>query len=277
MKKTYRILSVFLLTMALTSCTSEKKAPEAEIKENQTSQNDNKEAENKSELATKEEKTEIENNSGDKTEKEDAKKEIEDLLKASSLLKSLRNQTKITIKNNDVEKTQVLEGEGEFDPKTGNILNGKYQITNSDGTYQKAEFVGDADKTMKLEEKDASGNITTNVENRVDYYVNPNYFDLVKIIDSMKDDLVLEDNGKSYKLTLDSKNIDLFGLFKEQFSLEFNNFTQNEAEKEFEIIIDKETNLLQNLKLSFKFDDDTKGHVFLRIESEFNDYEFDKI
>lgn len=271
MKKIYKILLIFLLIMALTSCGSDKKVSKENISQGQPNQENSQKSEYKSVVGTKQEKSEDET---EKFEKKDLSKVIEDLLNASSLLKSFHSQSIFTINNNDVVRTQVFEGEGEFDPKTGEVLNGKYQITNNDGTYKKVEFVGDIDKTMKLEEKDSGGNITTTVENNVNYFINPNYFDLVKVIDSMKDDLVLEDSESSYKLSLKSNNTDIFGLFKDQYSLEFNNFTQDETKKEFEVIIDKKTNLLTDIKFSFELNDDVKGHVFLGIESGYNNFEF---
>lgn len=84
------------------------------------------------------------------------------------------------------------------------------------------------------------------------YFISPNYFELVRTINSIKGDLDVEDAGDSYRLSLKSQNTDLLGLFKEQFSIEFTNFDQHETEKDFEILINKESKLLTDLSYLLK-------------------------
>ena len=105
------------------------------------------------------------------------------------------------------------------------------------------------------------------------YFISPNYFELVRTINSIKGDLDVEDAGDSYRLSLKSQNTDLLGFFKEQFSIEFTNFDQHETEKDFEILINKESKLLTDLKLSFEIEDEERGYLYIEVLSNFDKFE----
>ena len=128
---------------------------------------------------------------------------------------------------------------------------------------------------MNVEEKDIDGNVNKSSSSNVEYYLSPNYFYLVKILEKMKNDLVLEDKGSVYKLSLRSQNVDLYGLFKDQYSLDFNNFSQSDTTKKFEVEIDKESNLLTKLMLNFNLESEQLGNADLTAVSEFYDFSFD--
>lgn len=264
MKNIYKGLSFFLLIFILVSCKGEEKAP---VETSPTTAIE--------ETEEKEDEVEKDNDIDTEEEKDSevsAEEVVEQLVSASSQVNGLKNKNIFSVDDKTKEVVQRMDGEGEFDPKTGDILKGTYQIEDSDGTSQKIEFVGDEESTLIVEKKEANGESTKDISNGGEYFVNPNYFELVDIINSLKGDLVVEDEGSSYKLTLRSQNVDLYGLFQESYSLKFKNFTQNEAEKHLEVKIDKESKLMESLILTFTVDDEEKGYINLEADSKFEDF-----
>lgn len=273
MKKTYKILASLLLVAVLAACKGNTNPSDGEVKET----NPKIEEEAKDDVNTKEDKEENAQEDSKAEENSqadlDADQILDDMLEASLSLKKLHSKNNFMVDDGASVENQLMEGEGEFNPKTGEVLNGKYNITNSDGSYQKIEFVGDEEGTGYMETGHADGSMTKENYTGGGYFITPNYFELVRIINSMKGDLDVTEEGDSYKLSLKSQNTDLFGLFKEQFSIKFTNFDQHETEKNFEILVDKESKLLKDLKLSFKIDDETKGYIYLEVLSNFDKFE----
>ena len=275
MKITYKILASLLLIATLGACMGDKNPSDGEVEDKNPLVEEKSEDENKTEEQVSEEKEEEAENTEDVASTDlDADKVLDEMLDASKNLKKLHSNTTFTIDDREEKQTQVMDGEGEFDPETGEVLNGKYSITNSDGSYQIFDFVGDEEGSGYLEEGHADGSMTKETSTGGGYFISPNYFELVKMINSMKGDLDIKEEGDSYRLSLKSQNTDLLGLFKEQFSIEFTNFDQHETEKDFEILIDKESKLLTDLKLSFEIEDEERGYLYIEVLSKFDKFEF---
>lgn len=280
MKRTYKILASLLLLASLVACSGDKNPSDGEVKEENPTieEKSDKDVEKSTEDEGKEEGKEKDQGKDIDTEDSsadlDSDKVLDEMLEASKSLKKLHSNTTFTIDDKEEVTTQVMDGEGEFDPETGEVLNGKYSLNNSDGSYQIFDFVGDEEGTGHLEQGNADGSMTKESSTGGGYFISPNYFELVRIINSMKGDLDVEDAGDSYKLILKSQNTDLLGLFKDQFSIEFTNFDQHETEKGFEILVDKESKLLTDLKLSFEIEDEERGYLYLEVLSKFDKFEF---
>ena len=140
----YKILPILLTTLILVSCNDE------DVKEKEKVGTDKKQVaistkdkirpdptnEKMDKSQPKENKNkELENPDKEKSDEKseestDIKSEevIDDLVKTSSYLKSLGGKTSFEIKDSKKEHKQSLEGSGEFDPSTGEVLNGKYDI-----------------------------------------------------------------------------------------------------------------------------------------------------
>lgn len=269
MKTTYKILASLLLVATLAACKKDTNPSDGEVKEVNPTIEEKSEEESQTKNKDSEDKGQEDNSAN-----LNADQILDDMQKASLSLKKLHSNTTFTVDDKEEVQTQVMDGEGEFDPEIGDVLNGKYSLTNSDGSYQIFEFVGDEEGTGYLEQANADGSVTKETSSGGGYFISPNYFELVRIINSMKGDLDIKEEGDSYKLSLKSQNTDMFGLFKEQFSIEFTNFDQHETEKVFEILVDKESKLLKDLKLSFKIDDETRGYIYLEVLSKFDKFEF---
>lgn len=276
MKTTYKILASLLLVAILAACKGDKNPSDSEVKEVNPTIEEKSEEKTQTNKEVKEEKVQKEDSEDEKdlSSNLNANQILDDMLEASLRVKKLHSNTTFTVDDKEEVQTQVMDGEGEFDPETGEVLNGKYSLTNSDGSYQIFDFVGDEQGTGYLEQGNADGSMTKETSSGGGYFIRPNYFELVQIINSMKGDLDVKEEGNSYKLSLKSKNTDLLGLFKEQFSIEFTNFDQHETEKVFEILIDKESKLFTDLKLSFEIEDEERGYLYLEVLSKFDKFEF---
>ncbi|MGT2925345.1 DUF6612 family protein [Streptococcus caviae] len=118
------------------------------------------------------------------------------------------------------------------------------------GANQYQEIVGDQNTARVRTSKDGSWK-TANPKGR--YTVRPSYFNFLKVLYSMEDDLVLKQRGSEYKLTLRSQNVDLVSLFREELSLYIRGISQSELKKDFEVTFDKKTFYLKNFNLQLSY------------------------
>lgn len=113
-------------------------------------------------------------------------------------------------------------------------------------------------------------NLTQNME--VDTYsAYPDYFYLLNIINSMEENLELLETNENYILHLTTDDIDLMGLFQEEYDISITGIDQSELEKHALFTFNKDDLLLNFLHLSFY----TQGERFafyIDIQTEFENW-----
>lgn len=134
------------------------------------------------------------------------------------------------------------------------------------GANQYQEIVGDQNTARVRTSKNGSWK-TADPQGR--YTVRPSYFNFLKVLYSMEDDLVLKQSGSEYKLTLRSQNVDLVSLFKEELNLYIRGINQSELKKDFEVTFDKKTFYLKDFNLQLSYDGQ-RGQLDLEADGTFS-------
>ena len=93
------------------------------------------------------------------------------------------------------------------------------------------------------------------------YYIQPDYFKLLKALSSMSDDdLRLKEERDDYVVSLKNQNTDLIGLFGKEFDLELTGITQADMQKELTVKFDKKNFYFKEFQLKLSYDGD-KGKL----------------
>ncbi|MGT2949144.1 DUF6612 family protein [Streptococcus devriesei] len=138
------------------------------------------------------------------------------------------------------------------------------ETVNGSNRYQ--EIIGDKNKAQVRSSKDGNWRSAT-PDGR--YTINPSYFNFLKVLYSMEDDLVLKQSGSEYKLTLRSQNVDIVSLFREELNLYVRGISQSELKKDFEVTFDKKTFYLKDFDLQLSYSGN-KGKLDLEADGTFS-------
>ena len=142
--------------------------------------------------------------------------------------------------------------------------------SNEDGT-QLNELVylyDDGGAIYTRVEEDGEWNHEGNYES---FALNPDYFELIQIMDQLGDDLQVEERDDAYILSLSSNKIDLVGLFRDQYNLEFEGIDGIDMDKDLQVTIDKESHLMTQFHLVLDYSGED-GDLKMDINSNYHDF-----
>ncbi|WP_165209250.1 DUF6612 family protein [Streptococcus tangpeifui] len=144
-------------------------------------------------------------------------------------------------------KNQKMEADLDYGDQAGDVerANG-FISTKQDGSeeYQAFKMPGGGDIYSR-----GSRDAPWSLKSIDGYNVDPDYFDFLDIVYSMKDDLKLKDDGTNYTLVLKSQNVDLVSLFEDELNMYLTGDSQSSMKKTFEVSFDKENFRLKSFKL----------------------------
>ncbi len=106
------------------------------------------------------------------------------------------------------------------------------------------------------------------------FFINPDYFNIIDIIFSIKDSLVIEETGEECKLVFDKekgKDVDLFELFKDEFGLNVSGIKSDDLDKKMVFIFDKKTHFLKSVTLDFNYNGKA-GKLILKATVDYSDF-----
>ncbi len=103
------------------------------------------------------------------------------------------------------------------------------------------------------------------------FALNPDYFELIHILDQLGDDLEVEEKEDAYILSLSSNKIDLVGLFRDQYNLELEGIDGIDMDKDLQVTIDKESHLMTQLHLILDYSGED-GDLKMDINSNYQDF-----
>lgn len=144
-------------------------------------------------------------------------------------------------------KTQKMKADLDYGDQAGDVKRANGSIsTKQDGSedYQAFKMPGGGDIYSR-----ASQDAPWTLKSVNGYNVDPDYFDFLDIVYSMKDDLKLKDDGANYTLALKSQNVDLVSLFEDELNMYLTGDSQSSMKKTFEVSFDKENFRLKSFKL----------------------------
>lgn len=142
--------------------------------------------------------------------------------------------------------------------------------SNEDGT-QLNELVylyDDGGAIYTRTEEDGEWNHEGNYES---FALNPDYFELIQILDQLGDDLQVEERDDAYILSLSSNKIDLVGLFRDQYNLELEGIDGIDMDKDLQVTIDKESHLMTQFHLVLDYSGED-GDLKMDINSNYHDF-----
>lgn len=103
------------------------------------------------------------------------------------------------------------------------------------------------------------------------FALNPDYFELINILDQLGDDLQVEERDDAYILSLSSNKIDLVGLFRDQYNLELEGIDGIDMDKDLQVTIDKESHLMTQFHLILDYSGED-GDLKMDIDSNYQDF-----
>ncbi|WP_019803873.1 hypothetical protein [Streptococcus mutans] len=164
-------------------------------------------------------------------------------------------------------KHQTMTADIGYDSYTASINRANIIIEETiNGVDSYQELVGNQNSSQSRTSKD--GNWTKS-NAAGSYRVHPSYFNFLKVLYTMKDDLVLKQSGNVYRLGLRSQNVDIVSLFKEELNLYLRGVSQSELKKGFEVTFDKKTFHLKTFKLSLSYAG-SRGQLDMIAKGEFS-------
>ena len=142
--------------------------------------------------------------------------------------------------------------------------------SNEDGTQlnELVYFYDDGGAIYTRVEEDGEWNHEGNYES---FALNPDYFELIQIMDQLGDDLQVEERDDAYILSLSSNKIDLVGLFRDQYNLEFEGIDGIDMDKDLQVTIDKESHLMTQFHLVLDYSGED-GDLKMDINSNYHDF-----
>lgn len=114
-------------------------------------------------------------------------------------------------------------------------------------------------------------NLAADQEISEEYTVNPEYLELVEIIQGLENDLIVEETDDAYLLTLANEDTKLFSLFQAQFDLNLSGLDPNEMDKKALFAFNKDNYYLEYILLDFSYE--TEGQAMqLNVQTNFQDW-----
>lgn len=186
----------------------------------------------------------------------DQKKNNQDNMSTSQLIKKAKTANKkvetvhfdmsLTINSFGKKKSQKMKANLDYGDQADEIERASGEITTrQDGLNSYQEFIFPGTGAYFRNEENAAWGY----KNLSTYNIDPDYFDFLDIVYSMKDDLKVKVESDAYTLVLKSQNVDLLSLFKEELNLSLTGYSQSSMKKTFEVSFDKDNFRLKAFKL----------------------------
>ncbi|MGT2750349.1 DUF6612 family protein [Streptococcus orisasini] len=200
------------------------------------------------------------------TSKMSVKSFLKKVEKANSSVETVHFDMNTDVSSNG-HKSQQMTADLAYDTSGETIEKANAVIDETvNGTNRYQEIVGDQNTAHVRTSKDGNWQ-TADPQGR--YTIHPSYFNFLKVLYSMEDDLVLKQSGNEYKLTLRSQNVDVVSLFREELNLYVRGINQTELKKDFKVTFDKKKLYLKDFDLSISYNGD-RGSLDLRAKGEFS-------
>ncbi|MCR8967586.1 hypothetical protein [Streptococcus zalophi] len=250
--KLFSVVALFAMTFLLVACQSKSSEQTTEKPTEQTSEQTTVDKDESTAGSVKEVLAKL----------QDAKDDLKSVL--------VSHQITTTIDDNDL----LLGINGEFIFENQKTVKADVTLdTLSDEITKTEQYVYDASESNPLySEITEDGDTKTSYSsNNIDSVVMPNYFVIADQIVSLEKDFQLIENQSTYELTLKNQDISLSNQFKEQHHIKLNGITEKDLEKDLFIVIDKETNFIQDFNLLMTYDGD-KGVQEFDINISYSDW-----
>lgn len=192
---------------------------------------------------------------------------------ANKEVTSMRLDMECEIISDDSTKDQTFKGELIYDKGYGQLEKGNITVENNeDGQKNYQEMIMSGEEGLPIYLRNSKdGSWMKQTKTNANYYVEPDYFELLKGISKMTNDVKLREIDDEYILTLKSQNVDLMGLFGEEFNLQLTGLTQAEMDKNLEVHFDKKTFYLKDFKLELSYSGQ-KGNLTLMADASYDDW-----
>lgn len=192
---------------------------------------------------------------------------------ANKEVTSMRLDMKCEVVVDDSTKDQAFKGELIYGIGSGQLEKGNITIENTENgqkSYQEMIMSGEQGLPIYLRNS-KDGSWMKRTQTNGNYYVRPDYFKLLKGIYKMADDVKLRESNDEYILTLKSQNVDLMGLFGEEFNLQLTGLTQADMDKDLEVHFDKKTFYLEDFQLELSYSGQ-KGNLTLKADVSYDNW-----
>lgn len=103
------------------------------------------------------------------------------------------------------------------------------------------------------------------------YIVNPDYFQLLKGLNELTEDLALEETDNDYVLTLKNKGADVIGIYEKEFQFNLSQFPKSKYKNELTVKIDKKSKFLKEFKMNISTSGD-QGTLAIKSETSYSDW-----
>ncbi len=103
------------------------------------------------------------------------------------------------------------------------------------------------------------------------YIVNPDYFQLLKGLNELTEDLALEETDDAYVLTLKNKGADVIGIYEKEFQFNLSQFPKSKYKNELTVKIDKKSKFLKEFKMAVSTSGN-KGTLTIKSEISYSDW-----
>lgn len=103
------------------------------------------------------------------------------------------------------------------------------------------------------------------------YIVNPDYFQLLKGLNELTEDLALEETDDAYVFKLKNKDADLISIYGDEFQFNLSQFPDSKYKTDLIVKIDKKTKFLKEFKMTVSTLSN-KGLLTIKSETTYSDW-----
>ena len=103
------------------------------------------------------------------------------------------------------------------------------------------------------------------------YIVNPDYFQLLKGLNELTEDLALEETDDAYVFKLKNKDADLISIYEDEFQFNLSQFPDSKYKNDLIVKIDKKTKFLKEFKMTVSTLSN-KGLLTIKSETTYSDW-----
>ena len=103
------------------------------------------------------------------------------------------------------------------------------------------------------------------------YIVNPDYFQLLKGLNELTEDLALEETDDAYVFKLKNKDADLISIYGDEFQFNLSQFPDSKYKNDLIVKIDKKTKFLKEFKMTVSTLSN-KGLLTIKSETTYSDW-----
>lgn len=168
-------------------------------------------------------------------------------------------------------KNQKMEGTIEFNMETKKIAasNITLKTTGTQNVDVSNEY--DAEKRV-LKEVNHLNNTTKELRDVNKYNIQPDFYEIQKILKNSIDSMEFEETSSAYVLKLGKNTDGMTRVLSEQYNLKLTNVDFDELNKEFSLEFDKENFYFKKLNFKLSYDG-KKGNFSIDNETVFKDHE----